>query len=148
MNGLARLGAIGRALSNRNFGIYTAGNIPSVIGVWVQRVAVGWLTWELTESGVWLGLMGFADLFPILVFSPIAGLVADRFDRLTISMVVQVIAAVQAAVLTALAFAGLVTVEILFAFTLIAGTDQAFYQPVRQAMTPNLVRRSRTVRWW
>ena len=141
MNGLARLGAIGRALSNRNFGIYTAGNIPSVIGVWVQRVAVGWLTWELTESGAWLGLMGFADLFPILVFSPIAGLVADRFDRLTISKVVQVIAAAQAAVLTALAFAGLVTVEILFAFTLIAGTDQAFYQPVRQAMTPNLVRR-------
>ena len=140
MNGLARFGAIGRALSNRNFCIYTAGNIPSVIGVWVQRVAVGWLTWELTESGAWLGLMGFADLFPIVVCSPIAGLVADRYDRLAIAKVVQVVAAFQAVVLTVLYFAGLVTVEILFAFTLIAGTDQAFYQPVRQAMTPNLVR--------
>ena len=85
MNGLARFGAIGRALSNRNFCIYTAGNIPSVIGVWVQRVAVGWLTWELTESGAWLGLMGFADLFPIVVCSPLAGLVADRYGRLAVA---------------------------------------------------------------
>lgn len=141
MSGPERFGAIGSALSNRNFAIYTAGNIPSVIGVWVQRVAVGWLTWEMTESGTWLGLMGFADLFPMVVIAPFAGVISDRFDRLAIAKVVQLIAAAQAVVLTILTFAGLVNEYVLFALTLIAGLDQAFYQPVRSAMTPNLVRR-------
>lgn len=141
MSGLERFGAMGSALSNRNFAIYTAANIPSVIGVWVQRLAVGWLTWELTESGIWLGLMGFADLFPMVVVAPFAGVLSDRFDRLAIAKVVQLIAAAQALTLTALAFAGLVDEYVLFALTLVAGLDQAFYQPVRSAMTPNLVRR-------
>ncbi len=141
MSGLARFGAIGSALAHRDFGLYTAGNVPSNIGVWVQRVAVGWLTWELTESGTWLGLMGFADLFPIVVFSPFAGVIADRFDRLAIAKVVQVIAASQAVALTILAFAGMINVYILFALTLVSGIDNAFFQPVRSAMTPNLVPR-------
>lgn len=142
MKGLERFGAIGSALSNRNFGIYTAGNVPSNIGVWVQRVAVGWLTWELTESGTWLGLMGFADLFPMVVVSPFAGVIADRFDRLVIARVVQTIAASQAVTLTFLAFTGLINVYILFALTLVSGIDNAFFQPVRSAMIPNLVRRA------
>lgn len=140
--GRARFGAIGRALSNRNFAIYTAGNIPSVLGTWVQRVAVGWLTWQLTESGTWLGLMGFADLFPIVVCSALAGVIADRVDRLTIAKVVQVIAAIQAISLTALTALDLITVELLFVLTLIGGIDQAFYQPVRQALVQTLVRRA------
>lgn len=141
MSRLDRFGAIGRALSNRYFCIYTATNIPSVIGVWVQRVGVQWLTWEMTESPAWLGLMGFADLFPIVVFSPIAGIIADRFDRLVLARILQVIAVAQAVALTVLAFTGLITVELLFLLTFISGADQAFYQPVRSAMTPNLVRR-------
>ena len=140
MKGLARFGAIGRALSNRDFGLYTAGNVPSLIGVWVQRVASGWLIWELTESGTWLGLLSFADLFPIVVISPFAGVLADRFDRLAIAKVVQVIAFVQAVALTVLAVSGLVTPQLLVLFTLVGGIDHAFYQPVRQAMAPNLVR--------
>lgn len=139
MSGLQRFGAIGSALSNRYFFIYTAANLPSVIGVWVQRVAVGWVTWELTESGTWLGLMSFADMFPIMVVAPFAGVIADRFDRLAIAKVVQVIAAAQAVTLTVLAFAGLINVYVLFFLTVISGIDQAFYQPVRSAMTPNLV---------
>ncbi|MHA1107998.1 MAG: MFS transporter [Alphaproteobacteria bacterium] len=141
MSGLERFGAMGSALSNRNFAIYTAGTIPSVIGVWVQRVAVGWLTWEMTKSGTWLGLMGFADLFPMVVVGPFAGVISDRFDRLAIAKVVQLVAAAQAITLTVLAFAGLVNEYVLFALTLVAGLDQAFYQPVRSAMTPNLVPR-------
>jgi MFS family permease len=140
MKGLARFGAIGRALSNRDFGLYTAGNVPSLIGVWVQRVAAGWLIWELTESGTWLGLLSFADLFPIVVISPFAGVLADRFDRLAIAKVVQVIAFVQAVALTLLAVSGSITPELLVLFTLVGGIDHAFYQPVRQAMAPNLVR--------
>ena len=86
--------------------------------------------------------MGFADLFPMVVVSPFAGVIADRFDRLAIAKVVQTIAASQAVALTILAFTGLINVYILFALTLVSGIDNAFFQPVRSAMTPNLVRRS------
>jgi hypothetical protein len=53
-----------RTLAHRDYGLYTAGNSISLIGLWVQRVAIGWLTWELTGSATWLGLVAFADLFP------------------------------------------------------------------------------------
>jgi hypothetical protein len=49
-------------LRHRNYRIYIAGNALSMIGLWTQRVAVGWLAWELTRSGAWLGAVAFADL--------------------------------------------------------------------------------------
>src|SRR5690349_8453926 len=79
---LIGLGGIARALRSPNYGIYTAGNAISLIGTWMQRVAVGWLTWKLTGSGAWLGAMAFADLFPTVLIGPFAGAVADRWDRL------------------------------------------------------------------
>src|SRR3546814_10344186 len=58
----SRSGGIGRAFSNRNFRIWTSGNVFSLISTWIQRVAVGWPTWELTESGAWLGQIGRAHV--------------------------------------------------------------------------------------
>ena len=75
-------GGIAQALRNPNYGLYTAGNAASLIGTWMQRIAVGWLTWQLTGSGAWLGAMAFADLFPTVIIGPIAGAAADRWDRL------------------------------------------------------------------
>ncbi|MDP6174938.1 MAG: MFS transporter, partial [Rhodospirillales bacterium] len=92
-----------------------------------------------THSGTWLGAIAFADLFPTIILTPLAGILADRFDRLVLAKWLQVIAVIQALALAVLAFTGLVTVELLFILTLISGADQAFYQPVRSAMTPNLV---------
>jgi MFS family permease len=138
----SRFGAIGQALGNRDFAIYTAGNVPSVIGVWIQRVAVGWLTWELTGSTGWLGLMSFADLFPLVVLSPLAGVVADRIDRVRIAKTIPMICAAQALILTVLTLADLITVEIMFLLVLINGAGQSFFQPVRQALVQNLVPRS------
>ncbi len=46
---------IAEALSQRNFLLYVSGNSVSLVGLWIQRIAVGWLTWELTQSGAWLG---------------------------------------------------------------------------------------------
>ena len=66
---------------HRNFRLYMTGHVLSVIGLWLHRVAVGWLTWELTGSGAWLGAIAFADLAPGVVLGPIAGALADRFDR-------------------------------------------------------------------
>ena len=62
---------------NANFGIFTLGNTVSLIGMWMERIAVGWLTWQLTESGFWLGVVAFADFFPVVVIAPFAGAAAE-----------------------------------------------------------------------
>jgi len=85
-----------RALRNPNYGIYTAGSSVSLIGTWMQRVAVGWLAWQLTESGAWLGAVAFADLFPTVVVGPLAGAAADRWDRLKTIRLSQGLAMLQA----------------------------------------------------
>ena len=60
LSGFAR---IIQALKLPNYGVYMAGMSVSMVGMWMQRVAVGWLTWELTGSAAWLGAIAFADLF-------------------------------------------------------------------------------------
>ena len=68
---------ISRAFAHRNYRVYTSGNGVSLIGWWLQRVAVGWLAWTLTHSGTWLGLVSLADFLPVLVLSPFAGALAE-----------------------------------------------------------------------
>ena len=53
-------------LRNANFGLYSAGSAISLVGMWMQRIAIGWLTWQLTKSGFWLGIIAFADFFPVV----------------------------------------------------------------------------------
>src|SRR5215475_3838568 len=74
---LSKIRIIELPLRNRSFGLYSAGSAISLIGMWMQRIAVGWLTWQLTGSGFWLGIVAFADFFPVVVIGPIAGTAAD-----------------------------------------------------------------------
>ena len=141
MISLGRLGSIGRAFESRDFAIFMAGLTPSHIGVWMQRVAVGWLTWELTESSAWLGVIAFADFVPVVVISPFAGVVADRLDRLKVSKITQICLGIQSVVLWFLTATGLITVEILLVLTLWFGVGASFFQPVRQALIASLVPR-------
>src|SRR5947207_9773590 len=62
------LGNVVLALAHRNYRIYAAGNAVSLVGIWMQRVAVGWLAWTLTHSGTWLGIMSMAEFFPVVFF--------------------------------------------------------------------------------
>lgn len=133
--------AISRTLAERNYGIYTAGNATSVTGIWIQRIAVGWLTWELTVSGTWLGIMAFADLFPAVVVGLVAGVVADRMSRLRMLIIGHMLLLMQALALTALTFAGLIGVPSLLVLVLFGGVVSAFNQPARLALIPSLVSR-------
>jgi len=65
------LGNIARAFAHRNYLIYVSGNSISLIGWWLERVAVGWLTWTLTHSGAWLGLISLADFLPVFFLAPL-----------------------------------------------------------------------------
>ncbi len=128
-----------RALAVPTYGAYSAGNLVSLIGFWMQRVGVGWLTWELTESPTWLGAMAFADLFPSVFIAPLAGSVADRWDRHKLIKVGQLLACLHAAILTLLTAAGWINIEVLLLLILVGGFVAAFMMPVRLALIPSLV---------
>ncbi|WP_164721709.1 MFS transporter [Silicimonas algicola] len=124
-----------------NFGIYILGNAVSLIGTWTQRIAAGWLVWELTGSPAWLGVIAFADLFPAVVIAPFAGVAADRWSRLRVMRLAQALGAVFAGLLALLYFAGLVDIWTLLAMTLALGVVDSFVQPFRLAVVSALVER-------
>jgi MFS family permease len=126
-------------LRNANFGLYSAGSAVSLIGMWMQRIAIGWLTWEMTKSGLWLGIVAFADFFPVLLIGPIAGAAADRWDRLRVVKTSQAILLVQATLLFALTASGHMNIGLLVALAAFQGVVVAFNQPARLALVPSLV---------
>ncbi|MBO6560897.1 MAG: MFS transporter [Nisaea sp.] len=130
-----------QAFRNRDYSIYCIGSSLTVIGLWMQRIAIGWVTWKLTESPTWLGIISFAELFPVVLLSPFAGALADRLDRIQIARVAQCLNMVQATILTALTLSGTLTIWSLFALALWTGIVVSFWQPARMALIPNLVRR-------
>jgi predicted MFS family arabinose efflux permease len=142
MSNQAGFGGIVRTLQHRNFRIYISGAAISLIGTWMQRVAVGWLTWELTGSGFWLGLVSCADLLPAVFVGPFGGVVADRYNRIRIMLTAQTVSLFQAIALFALAASGSATVELLALLVLINGVAMGFNQPSRLALMPSLVPRA------
>jgi predicted MFS family arabinose efflux permease len=136
------LDTLRRTLSEPNCRIFYGGSLLAWTGMWMQRVAVGWIAWELTGSTFWIGVVAFADLFPAVVVSPIAGAMADRVDRLKLTIATQLAAIAQAIVLGTLAAAGLLNIWLLVALELALGTAQSFAQPARQSMIPALVPRA------
>jgi MFS family permease len=113
-----------------------------MIGMWMQRLAIGWLTWHLTESGYWLGIISFADIAPAVALLPLTGAVADRVDRLKMLKLSQILSCVFASIMAAMSYADLLTIHWLLIFTLVQGTVTAFNQPVRLALVPNLVQKA------
>src|SRR5579862_5977689 len=91
-----------RALGEPNYRVYTVGNAISLVGTWLQRVAVGWLAWELTHSTTWLGVVALATTAPGFVLSPVAGSMADRVDRVRMIWWSQVVAMAVATLLAVL----------------------------------------------
>lgn len=139
---MAGLGNIAYAFASREYRIYAAGNAVSLIGTWMQRIAVGWLAWRLTRSGAWLGIVSFAELFPTVVLSPWAGALADRHRRLRVVWTTQLVAMAQASLLAGLTALGLLGIGGLVGLTALLGAANAFNQPARLAFIPSLVDRA------
>jgi MFS family permease len=129
-------------MRHRNFRVYLIGFIPNVVGIWVVRVAVFWLTWELTHSSAWLGIIAAADAMPVMLLGPIGGALADRLDRRMICIASQSLLMAISIVLALLTLGNLIEIWTLFVLTLARGFTFAFWQPVRLAMMPNLVPRA------
>lgn len=128
-------------MAERNYRLFTIGSIVSLIGQWTQRIAIGWLAWELTHSGTWLGLIAFADLFPTVVVTPFAGVIADRVDRRRMMIVTQLLAMLQAVALAVLTLTGMIEIWSLFGLALFLGIVMSFNVAARLALMAGMSRR-------
>ncbi len=139
---LAGLRLIPETLKQPNYGAYVAGNSLSLVGTWMQRIAVGWLAWELSHSGAVLGLVAFADLAPTLMIGPFGGALADRFDRRRLLTIGQSINMTLSFLLAALTASGAMTVPLLVLIIGVNGAVIGINQPARLALVSGLVPRS------
>ena len=133
------LGGIGEAFGDRNFRIYSSGSIASWISFFVQLVAVAWLTWELTESTLWLAIMALLDIVPGVILMPFTGVFADRHDRHKIMIWVCSLALIQAAALAASSWLGILNVELLAVLVFIHSVIIAFMVPAMYGVLPRFV---------
>ncbi|MCZ6609643.1 MAG: MFS transporter [Alphaproteobacteria bacterium] len=133
--------ALWRTLKIVNYRNYMAGNFSSQLGMWVQRIAIQWLTWQLTHSPTWLGIIAFADFFPNIVMAPLAGALADRLNWLPAIRLYMWISGFISMSLAALVLNDAMTMELLLALVVLNGTAMAFNYPVRlsiiHAMVPH-----------
>ena len=128
-----------RALRSRNYRLFFLGQGVSLVGTWLQQVAMGWLVYRLTGSAWLLGVIAFCSNIGILVFGNVAGVLADRVDRRRGLIVTQSLMLVQAIVLAVLTATGMITTWHLVALALWLGTCTAFDLPMRQSMYVHFV---------
>ena len=132
---------ISRVLSSRNFAIYLTGSAFSLHGLWIQRVAVGWLAWELTQSEVWLGLIALSEFLPTVIFGPFFGVWADRLNRKTVAYVATALSIGLSTLLFVLTATGRMDIYTLWVVTAFVGIVSSAFQPVRMSLIPSLVPR-------
>jgi MFS family permease len=129
-----RRGGMFTALVERNYRTYLAGSFVSNIGTWMQRVAQDWLVLELSGgSALALGITTGLQFLPMLLLSPYAGLIADRFNKRQILTITQSCLALSAAALGVLAVTGVATTEQVYLIAFAFGLGTAFDNPARQS---------------
>ncbi len=128
-----------RALRHPAYRRFFMAQSASLIGTWVQLVALSWLVWRLTHSPVWLGWTGFAAQIPILLLAPFAGVWSDRFNRRHLLMVTQSLSLSQSVMLAVLVLTGRVEAWHCLTLAGLLGCINAIDTPVRQSFTVAMV---------
>jgi MFS family permease len=130
-----------RALRSPNFRRYYAGQAVSMVGTWVQSVAVMWLAYRLSGSTVYTGLIGFLASVPHLVLSPFAGVLGDRVNRRKLLIAMLALLTLQSVALAVLTGFGLITMGQLAFLVVFAGICNAFETPTRQSIFVQMLER-------
>ena len=130
-----------RALQHRNFQLFFAGQLTSLIGTWMQSTAQLWLVYKLTGSAALLGLFAFANQIPILLLAAVGGYVADHFNRHRGVIWTQTASMCLALLLAALTLSHHVRVWHLIVIAFLVGIVNAFDVPIRQAFIIQMVGR-------
>jgi len=126
---------------HRNFRLFWFGQTLSLIGTWMQSMALGWLALELTNNAFFVGLVATAASFPVLLLSLHAGVVVDRVNKLRLVRICQVLLGLQAATLWWVTWSGRATIGWLIALATTNGLISAFEIPARQSLVIELVGR-------
>lgn len=128
-----------RALRYPNYKLYYAGQSISLIGTWVQNIAMGWLVYRLTGSALLLGTVAFAQQIPSLFITPFAGVLSDRLNRRQVIILAQALSMIVAFVLAALVLSGKIQVIHILVLATINGMVIAFDTPFRHAFVPDMI---------
>jgi MFS family permease len=136
-----RLHLILRALRYRNYRLFFIGQGISLIGTWMQQIALSWLVYRLTNSPLLLGVIGFSSQIPVFIFSPIAGVYADRWNRYRLLIATQILAMLQASVLALLVLSGHTNIWPLILLSFFLGIINAFDIPIRQSFVVEMLDR-------
>ncbi|NQV56344.1 MAG: MFS transporter, partial [Rhodospirillales bacterium] len=134
-------GGIGRALSSRNFVYYCTGLGFSLTGTFVFFVALGWVTWELTNSVAWVGTIVLAETLPNAIVGPFAGVIIDRTSARRALFWAQLLGAITMASLAVVTLNNWITIEILMGFAVLLGSLNGIAFPAHFAIMPKLVPR-------
>jgi MFS family permease len=134
-------GGIGQVLSVRDYRLYWLGQLVSVQGVWIQRIAAGVLIYDLTLSPGWLGFISFVYTVPLMVLGPFTGAFADRFGHRRTAIVGLLVGSVLSLAIAVLTFGGLMTPWLLAILIAAMGAQHAFDFPARQVLIQILVGR-------
>jgi MFS family permease len=131
--------SIFRSLQYRNYRLFFCGQSISLIGTWIQRLAMPWLVYDLTHSVILLGIVGFAGQIPTFLLASFAGVLTDRWNRYHILIATQILSMVQAIALALLCYSGAIEVWEILALSVFLGCINAFDTPARQSFVVEMV---------
>lgn len=140
---LSRFAHTWRALRHRNFRLFAVGQGISLMGTWMTRLALSWLTYRLTGSAMLLGLVGFSGQIGTALLSPFAGVWVDRLNRQKLLIGTQVLSAAQSLALAALTLTHRITIHEILALAAFQGLIDAFDMPTRQSFMIQMVGRAK-----
>ena len=132
-------GHIARSLSSRNYQLYFSGQLVSLIGTWMQQLALSWLTYRLTSSPLLLGAVAFASTAPSFFLGPFAGVLSDRVNRHKLIIGTQIAAMLLAFTLAALTLFGHIQLWQILVLGILTGLVNAVDMPTRQAFVTDMV---------
>ncbi|MGL4622807.1 MFS transporter [Chroococcidiopsis sp.] len=128
-----------RAFKSRNYRLFFIGQGLSLIGTWMTQIATIWLVYQLTNSALLLGVIGFVSQAPSLILAPFTGFLADRWNRHRLLIVTQALAMLRSLVLAILTLTGQVNIWHLLILSIIQSLINSFDMPIRQAFVPEMV---------
>ena len=130
---------IGRSFRSRNYRLFFVGQGISLIGTWMQQIAMSWLVYRLTNSAFLLGLIGFTSQVPVFVLTSFAGVLADRVHHRNLLIITQALSAFQASLLAFLVLGGYIQVWHLILLSLFLGCINAVDMPTRQSFVVEMI---------
>ena len=128
-----------RALKYRNYRMFFAGQSISLIGMWIQNVAMGWLVYRLTGSATLLGVVGFAENIPVFLLTPLAGVLVDRWNRRRIFIITQFLFMVQAFLMAFLTLTGMIQIWHIIMLSVVLGVITAVDATTRQSFWVEMI---------